>query len=233
MKIIKGVYCLTNVKNGKRYVGIGMGKKGIIDRWRHYRVLNCKGQTKLYNALKKYGPENFKYEVILETDDLDRANSVEKQLIALWNLQNDNYGYNIAGGGDNWTGRKCWNKGKKGLYKTSEETKKRLSNCLKGRQVSQETREKISKSLTGKKLSATHKENCRKGNLGRKQTIESLNKMIETKKLKGTLKIRRIKNIETGEIREGFLKALSEKRKLFCPSSLLKYGKASGWVLID
>jgi hypothetical protein len=117
-----GVYCLT-FPNGKRYVGRGYssptskgrGRRGIEKRWNDYARLDCKKQPKLYNAIIKYGWENVKKEVILLTDDVERQYAVEKQLIALWNLQSHKYGYNISPGGrDGFQSDRHPNKGKKG-----------------------------------------------------------------------------------------------------------------------
>ena len=116
MKVIKGVYVITNKINQKRYVGIGCGKKGVQERWRQYKKYNCKGQSRLYNALKLYGVDNFKFEVILETDDVDNAKRSEMYLIDVWNLQDDRFGYNITAGGDS---------GMVGI-KLSEETKQKI-----------------------------------------------------------------------------------------------------------
>jgi len=47
-------------------------------------------------------------------------------------------------------GKPAWNKGKRGLYKPSEEIKKRISLKLIGKKVSKETREKISLANKGR-----------------------------------------------------------------------------------
>ena len=107
MSVLKGVYCLTS-PSGKKYVGIGCGVNGIAQRWNSYKRLDCKQQPRLYRALKKYGPDNFIYDVLFVTDDMDCAKSYEVYLINAWNLQNNQVGYNISEGGDG--GR--FNKGK-------------------------------------------------------------------------------------------------------------------------
>lgn len=61
-QIIVGIYKLT-CPNGKIYVG---QSKNIYQRWKHYIKLRSKDQPKLYNHLKEYGPENFKYEILEE-----------------------------------------------------------------------------------------------------------------------------------------------------------------------
>lgn len=164
-KIIKGVYCLT-FPNGKRYVGIGCSNKGVDHRWNSYKVLRCKDQPKLYNALKKYGPENIKFEVILETDDPENAKRSEMYLIDVWNLQDDKYGYNITAGGDGCYGIKRKTGVDSPRYgKThTEETKIKMSELKKGKisprkgvKLSTELKEKMSNAHIGVKLSEEHR----------------------------------------------------------------------------
>lgn len=59
-----GIYKITN-PNGKVYIG---QSTNIKKRWKSYENLHCKGQTKLYNSLKKHGWENHKCEIIEECD---------------------------------------------------------------------------------------------------------------------------------------------------------------------
>lgn len=53
------VYMITNPK-GKIY--IGSTSLSLEKRWKRYKTLDCKSQTKLYNSLKKYGVENHVFE---------------------------------------------------------------------------------------------------------------------------------------------------------------------------
>jgi group I intron endonuclease len=154
-KVIKGVYCLT-FPNGKRYVGRSVGKLGIKHRWKAYQNVNCKTQTKLYRALKKYGPENVKFEVLVETDDKDRADKIEIQLIALWNLTNIKYGYNICAGGGGHIGSKYW----LGRHH-SEESKNKISNSHKGKKKSAEHLIKHAAAMRGKYVSEETRQKLR------------------------------------------------------------------------
>lgn len=102
-KIIKGVYCRT-FSNGKKYVGISFGKDGYLARIKRENNTafnpNCGDyNTKLSRAIRKHGP-NTKNEIILETDDVANMKRSEMYLIDLWNLLDDNFGYNISPGGD-------------------------------------------------------------------------------------------------------------------------------------
>lgn len=57
-----GIYKITNPL-GKIYIG---ESKNIEKRWYYYKILSCKNQRKLYNSLKKYGPDSHIFEVIEE-----------------------------------------------------------------------------------------------------------------------------------------------------------------------
>lgn len=168
---VKGVYCLT-FPNGKRYVGIGMSEGGVYARFSVYKVLggNTKSQTKLYNALKKYGPESVKYEHILKTSDSARAKAVERQLIALWGTQRN--GYNITGGGDGTLGhtvsdeaRRKISQANKGSKRTPEQ---RAAMSERSKKMSPERRHQLATMNIGKKLTDEHKEKISKAHKGRK-----------------------------------------------------------------
>ena len=57
------VYKITNLKNQKCYVGI---TNNIENRWNtHKNCINClKLKNPLYQAFRKYGLENFSFEII-------------------------------------------------------------------------------------------------------------------------------------------------------------------------
>lgn len=61
-EIISGIYLWTNIINDKKYVGCSIN---IYGRWGGH-IANAKSGsgTKFYNAIRKYGAENFKKEII-------------------------------------------------------------------------------------------------------------------------------------------------------------------------
>jgi len=69
----------------------------------------------------------------------------------------------------------------KRIKKISEETRRKISEALKGRKLSEETKQKISEVRKGMKFSEKHKQNISKNNsrcwLGRKHSEESRRKM--------------------------------------------------------
>lgn len=128
--------------SGKRYIGIT--SQTVSQRWRNG---NGYKKTVFYNAIQKYGWENFEHIILYENVSKDFACIKEQELIKKYKTQQKRYGYNVAMGGQ------CNMKG----YKHSEETRKKISintsKGQKGRKLSEETKRKIALSHTGMKLS--------------------------------------------------------------------------------
>lgn len=81
--------------NGKLYIG---KSKKFDDRKIKHSYSTRYYNTKLTNAIKKYGFDSIKWEVIFETDDIDILNQKEKEFILKFNSIKN--GYNITPGGD-------------------------------------------------------------------------------------------------------------------------------------
>lgn len=88
------VYKHTNNINGKVYIGI---TKQVPER----RWQNGHGYagTFFWNAIVKYGWDNFKHEVLLTGLSKEDACRIEKELISAYNSRDREYGYNICEGG--------------------------------------------------------------------------------------------------------------------------------------
>lgn len=88
------IYCHTNLINNKKYVGITCQKP--IYRWgkngRNYSL-----QPKFYNAIIKYGWNNFAHDILQSNLDFLEARDLEKEYIKNWNTIDN--GYNISTGG--------------------------------------------------------------------------------------------------------------------------------------
>lgn len=72
LRKIIGIYKIISPTN-KIYVGQSIN---IKRRFNEYLKLKCESQPKLYNSLKKYGPENHKFEIIEECE-LEQLNERE------------------------------------------------------------------------------------------------------------------------------------------------------------
>mgnify|MGYP004621963407 FL=1 len=88
-EIIVGIYKITNLLNNKCYVGQSIN---IYRRWRAHRCAN--DAYPLHAAMKKYGVENFSFE-ILEECNVDKLN--EKESYYIQKLQPE---YNCDCGGN-------------------------------------------------------------------------------------------------------------------------------------
>jgi group I intron endonuclease len=128
------IYIHLNKINNKAYIGQTCGNPKY--RWgrngnRYYH------NEYFLRAIQKYGWENFEHVIWAEGLTADEANRAERLLIALFNTTNQEFGYNIAFGGDN--------------FSHSEITKQKMSKTRTGRKYSKEWCENISKALKGKK----------------------------------------------------------------------------------
>ena len=93
------IYKITNKVNGKVYIGqttrtLEVRKQEHLDCAFMYKL-----NTHIYNAMRKYGANNFVFEEICKAKDIDELNYLETYYI----LQYDSVrnGYNMSYGGDN------------------------------------------------------------------------------------------------------------------------------------
>lgn len=97
---IKGlIYIIKNTVNDKVY--IGQTTLSLEDRWKSHlkpSVHKTRGTYKIYNAMNKYGKENFYVELLEDDIPIDLLNEKEIEYIELY----DSYynGYNSTKGGD-------------------------------------------------------------------------------------------------------------------------------------
>ncbi len=100
---MEGIYLITNQLNGKKYVGQALD---IEERWkRHIRDINNYDFV-IYRAMRKYGVENFSFEV-LEECDVDKLD--EREIYWINELDTYNNGYNMTMGGEGRNqGKNCY-----------------------------------------------------------------------------------------------------------------------------
>lgn len=93
------IYKLTNKHNNKSYVGQSI-EININKRWNVYKNILCKSQPKIYNALKKYGPESFLFEIIDESaTDQSQLDSLETMYIIKFDCVKNGYNCDYGGRG--------------------------------------------------------------------------------------------------------------------------------------
>lgn len=94
------IYKITNLINGKIYIG-QVYNKSIIDRFnRHCDGASSNSRSYLGRAIYKYGKDNFKVEQIEECYSVQELNEREKYWIAYYNSTNGSIGYNLTPGGE-------------------------------------------------------------------------------------------------------------------------------------
>ena len=94
-----GIYKIENKINGKIYIGQSIN---IKIRWQqHKREAKCnRRNAPLYNALRKYGVDNFTFEVLEECPQ-ELLNEKEIFWIAHYKSNDSDFGYNVLAGGQN------------------------------------------------------------------------------------------------------------------------------------
>jgi len=189
------LYEITNLVNGKNYIG------------QHTTVNIDDGYIgsgmAIMRAVKKYGKENFKKEVLLYAKNEVALNFFERALVTPEFCALDS-NYNLREGGGHGgrhsqetidkvlATKRAWSPEKK-----AEVTAKRSAaqTGIKKGPHSPETKAKISASNKGKKLSPETKaklSQARKGKKGAPRTPEWLTKIQETKRRNGTNKGRKL-----------------------------------------
>ena len=114
------IYVFTNKINGKKYVGQSVNP---TERYKqHLRNKNNK-HIIFYNAINKYGIDNFDFEIIETNIPIDKIDDREKFWIKELNSMKPN-GYNMTEGGEGTQG-----------YVHTEESKQRMSMLKKGKYV--------------------------------------------------------------------------------------------------
>lgn len=93
------VYLHTLKSDGRKYVGITYQKPE--KRWS--KGYGYYGQKHFYNAIKKYGWDSFKHEIVFENLTEEQACNKEIALIKLFQTQNPKYGFNHTNGGEHAT----------------------------------------------------------------------------------------------------------------------------------
>lgn len=91
------VYKYTNIINGKIYIGQTMDTLEMRAGANGYKYRKC---PHFYNAIKKYGWENFISEILADNLTREQANELEIEYIEKFNSQNPEVGYNISDGGN-------------------------------------------------------------------------------------------------------------------------------------
>ena len=229
------IYAHINKINGKMYIG----QTKLVPE---YRWNNGKGYIKspyFYNAILKYGWDNFEHIILIENLSQQEANILEIDLIKKYNTTDEQYGYNLASGGnspimnemarihcvENHADVSGENNPMYGKHH-SEETKEKIrktkekyigKNAVRyGAILSDETKRKISNSNKGKIISEETRKKISLANSKPVYQIDPVNKKIVREYISAT-EAARLTNIQYSQINA-------------CCNDVPKYNKAGGFI---
>ena len=136
MKKYNYIYIITNIVNGKIYIG-KHSTNNLDDGY-------MGSGKKLRLAKNKYGIENFTKEYLAFCDTEEKLNYLEKFYIKKYNTQNPEIGYNLTDGGDGITGLFGIKNPMYGVHRYGKDAP------MYGKHHSEWTKQKQSKSHKGK-----------------------------------------------------------------------------------
>lgn len=193
--------------NGKSYIGQTCNLKSRNRG--HQTKTGCRA---FYNAIQKYGWNNFEHKILADGLTLDEANALESKLIEQHNTLSPS-GYNLRTGGEN------------SLH--SEETKARQSAVKQGSKHTPDAIKKIS--AASKAQTAETREKQRLSRIGKKRNEETKKRMSESmrgkkRSLEGCANIRAAKQNTSDETKK--LISDSLKRRIVSAETRAKQSSA-------
>lgn len=157
------IYIVTNLVNGKQYVG---QTTRLEKRFKeHLRVsqVQCPVMNK---AIRKYGSENFSFDTLAKAKSQDELNEMEKSFIKKLKTLAP-YGYNLSPGGLGTSGYKHSKKSKENMSITRKKglADGSIPNVWIGRKHTEETKNKLRRPKTEE-----HKRSLSKAKKGKPAT---------------------------------------------------------------
>lgn len=196
------VYLHINTVNGKKYCGMTNNPlKRFQGGGKRYKPPKTKDETsrRFWNAILKYGWDNFEHKIIFDNLTFEQACDKEKEIISKLDLTNEEKGYNMAEGGNGGRIYLTHPRGMLGKPQTEYNNKccreRFLTNNpmnsivwdkdkphprgMLGKKHTEEVRKRISNKLKGKKFSKERNDKISKSLKGRKLSeshLENLRK---------------------------------------------------------
>lgn len=149
------IYKITNKINGKVYIGQTIQTLNSRKN-EHKKMVRKKTNLPLYNAINKYGEENFSIIQIDEADSSEELNVKEQYYIKHYNSMSPN-GYNLTSGGAGTFNYKHTKEDKARMSQLKKGMFKGKDNPFYGKYHTEEQKAKWCRERKGKKLSEEHK----------------------------------------------------------------------------
>ena len=194
------IYLTTNLVNNKKYIGQHKGKPNdsYLGSGIHIK-----------QAIKKYGKENFKKEVLEYANSQEELNELERKIIALHNAVEDKNYYNVAIGG----------------YTPV------VVGGMKGKKHTKETKQKLRELNMGENNPMFGKYGELKPNYGSQHSEETKKKISETRIEKGVAKGENNPMYGVrlcGELNGNYGKHLTQEQKQKISETRIEKGVAKG-----
>lgn len=135
------MYTLYMHRTPSNKVYVGITCKTTTKRW-HTDGGGYKNNRHFWNAIQKYGWENIEHNILARGLTKQKACELEKLVIAFFNSNNPQHGYNHSTGGENSAEG----------FKHTEEARRKISENLKGKKHSEESVQRMRKALYKKVL---------------------------------------------------------------------------------
>ena len=214
IKIYGVIYKITNIVNGKIYIGQTTRENGFDDRYKG-GLEKTTHNKHLKRAIKKYGIENFNicktFDIAFSKEELDIK---EDCWISIYNSMNPKYGYNKQTGGSHG--------------KPNSETRNKISISKQGKHCSEETKLKMSKAHLGYNPTKETRELLKIINLGSNNPYAIKVICITTGKIFGSIKEgANYYNLKTSS---GIIACCKNKRK---SSGKLEDGTLLQWMYYE
>jgi len=143
------IYKITNILNYKSY--IGKTTKTLNKRWSKHlnRLKYNKDNIYFYNALRKYGIENFTLKTLCECSSWEIMSIMETFMIMVHKTHVSEDGYNLTWGGEGMHGFKHLKESKIKMSRSHKGLQAGTSNPMYGKNHSEESKRKNSESHKG------------------------------------------------------------------------------------
>lgn len=199
-----GIYCIENTATGQKYIGQSVDIKRRFVAHRCALNNETHPNSHLQRSWNKYGPDMFNFYIICECEDID-LDEQEIYYITYFDTLNENFGFNMQGGGQ-------------ATHTITEEVKKKIGDANRGHKHTDESKQKMSVSRMGHpyygggqpngfKHTEDAKQKLRDYNLGKTLSGETRSKISDG--LKGI--------VRSNETKALISQNHANKHKVYCP----------------